>query len=84
MIEPLISTQVIVQVMPSSMSILTSILSTIAETTINKFDLSIDQLSSFVEIAEKDDTDNYDKTTISHHANENNDSAHHVEKINLF
>ena len=56
-------------------------LNTNTETATNEFDLNIDDLSSFIDVSEKDYTVNYDNTTALHSSKENNSTVNHTKEI---
>ena len=63
------------------MSMSNKILNTSTETATNELDLNIDELPSFIDVAEKHDAANYNNTNNSYHSKENNATAHHANEI---
>ena len=72
--EPLIPTKIVNPVMPSIPSMSNDILNTSTESTIKECDVTIDDLSSFIDVPMKDDTANCHNNML-HHAKKNNTSV---------
>ena len=66
--------------MPSIAQIINNHFSTCTETATNEFDLRVDDLSNFIDSAEKGDAVNYANATVLHHAKGNNATMHHAKE----